>query len=186
MRIEPLVELLHSVPKAAVIVNRENLILEANASFESRFGQGQQHNVIDFLAEGRHQKKLHKVLFNGGPDWRGAEVTLKGRSGPSLYWCENHSLMIQKELYHFLEIQEMEQFRALEAAYLHRLRRVADDNLWILDNDASLLWVRMDNAEYEKFIDRPSLELIEPADHSLWRKMLIRPEQSPVKRWNAV
>lgn len=174
-----LVELLKNVPKAAAIVGPDRHILECNDRFAALAGRAKGDKAPDRLADGPHRARMEKLLSNPRPGWRGAEITLKLSGQHTLCWCESHSLINHDRLLHFLEILDLEQFRTLEAAYLHQLRRVVDDNLWILDDDGALIWMRANGPEFEKLRGRDSRELVLAGDRPLWDATLARGKSNP-------
>ena len=131
------------------------------------------------MADGPHLDKINKFLLGQKPGWRGIEIMLNLLNGPTLCWCETHSLIADRQLVHFLEIVNVDMFRRLEAAYLHQLRRVVDDNLWILDEEGRLIWVRADNQQFKNFLGYESRALIFEADRQLWDSVLIEAKAAP-------
>ena len=174
-----LIELLNSVPKAAALINQNHCILDCNSAFIAQIGEAKGQKIGNWLADDPHLDKINKLLPEQKPGWHGAEIMLNLPGGAALCWCETHSLITDKQLVHFLEIVNVEMFRKLEAAYLHQLRRVVDDNLWILDEDGRLIWVRADNQNFKNFLGRDSRALIFKADQQSWDTVLIEAKTSP-------
>lgn len=181
MNNSPLLALLRAVPRPAAIIDRRGAILDINASFRALCGPPRLPDAAAAYSDGAHSERLRRVLGLDRPGWRGAEITLLLHGKPRLCWCEVHSLTIEGQLLHFLELHDMEQLRALEAAYLNHIRRVADDNLWVLDENGVLLWVRAENEAYGRFIDRLAHEAILPDDWMIWNAAMAEAQAAPGK-----
>lgn len=121
MNNSPLLALLRAVPRPAAIIDRRGAILDINASFRALCGPPRLPDAAAAYSDGAHSERLRRVLGLDRPGWRGAEITLLLHGKPRLCWCEVHSLTIEGQLLHFLELHDMEQLRALEAAFPHRV-----------------------------------------------------------------
>ena len=134
-----LTDLILSLPRPAAMIRHDGSIGAHNAHFAA-LCDVRCRMILDALAPAPGLAGL----FLLAPGWRGAEVPFTDASGHDcLYWCEVYTVArAGGEIAHLLDMHDMGQYRALEAEYLHRIRRVADDNLWITADDTTLLWVR--------------------------------------------
>lgn len=173
-----LIELVKNVPKAAALVGPDEHILDCNSKLRALAGDLRQ-KAVGQLAEEPHLARLRKLFSLNKPGWRGDEITLNFSGKSALCWCEIHSLVIDGQLVHFLEIMDVERFHTLEAAYLHQLRRVMDDNLWVLDEAGDLVWVRTNNQVLQSFLGRDSAALILESDRQLWKRTLSLAQNNP-------
>lgn len=164
--------MLESLPKATAIVGVDRTILDFNSKFLAMVGDVRGCEAVERLASGLHQDKLARLFTSTGLGWRGGELTVNLVARPTLCWCETHSLEDDEALYHLFSILDVEKFHAMEANYLYQTRRVIDDNLWIIDEDGSLIWLQVKDPSYDYFFGRPSRELVAENERHLWDRAL--------------
>lgn len=175
-----LIELLHTLPKAAAIIEVDQQILECNAQFVELFGDGKGCNLVDFLtASGPHRDKLKNLISGTTPGFKGDEIVLRREPRPMLYWCEIHSTYSGGRLVHVFEVINVENFHVLEISYLQQLRRVSGDNLWVYSDDGTLIWFKIINEGYEKFLGRDGRYLVTEESWPQWDKAMAKARRTP-------
>lgn len=175
-----LLELMRNSPKATAVIELDYSVLDCNEPFIVMFGAIKGRNVLDLLARDPHRKKLAFLLGNTAPGWKGGEVNLElTGEGSKLCWVEVHSRTTSGRLVHFVEFINVENFHILELAYLHKLRRVQDDELWVLDSDGGVIWRKEAQSDDDIFISHNLIEFIHEDCQSGWRRILANAKKYP-------
>lgn len=171
--------LLNSLPRPGAIISTDLIIWELNDKFKAQIGDLKGKHAVDSLTTGRHKERFKSIFSGTQPGWKGAEVLINLADHPALCWCENHSFIADGHHRHFLEVVSVEKLQTLEATYLNKLRRVLDDNLFILDDEGMIIWHRSADQGYGNCISSLSAESILEEDRPKWNKALAAAKKKP-------
>ena len=166
MKAPSLAQLVYAMPRPAALIAENHSISAANAPFEELFGSLQEVVILDILG---HHGEGRTLIEQVKPGWAGMELPIQTLSGQGLYWCETYTLYEKKNLVHILSMHSMDQLRTLEAMYLHAIRKVEDDNLWIVDEGGTLLWARTDSEHLKSYLGRKAHELVLTEDRRIFQ-----------------
>lgn len=164
--------LLDILPRPAAIIRQDYTISTHNRHFaevcDIRYG-----TILDALSPAPGVTRLLSTTETG---YQGLEVALHGK----VFWCETYSVKILGKITHLLTMTDATQQRAFEASHLEMvIRKVNDDNLWIMGEDLQLLYVRADAAALNSYIGRPTAELVAPADRPAWERCIRAARDAP-------
>lgn len=178
-RNDPLTSLMRTLPRAAALVDGAGAITGCNEPFTELFGRDQVKRDVTRLAPPNQQQAMHALLAMQ-PGWRGAELPLNTTEGPGLFWTEVYTLHnCSGDLVRLISLHDVGMMRTMEAAYLHKIRKVADDNLWILDSSTTLLWARTSSPELDAAIGCRAHELVLTEDRAIWDKCIRKARNRP-------
>lgn len=177
--LETLVKVL---PRPAALIDKDYNLLLANQAFDSVFDKlfGSIINASGITTD------IINLFGLTSPGWRSTEISLTKGNEHKIYWCEVYTLSIPDTYLHLLHMHDMTQVRTLEDAYLHAIKKMPDDNLWICASDTTLLFVPTNSKRLKTFIGKQAKELILIEDWAIWNQAITQAKTKPSNIINVV
>ena len=171
--------LLNIIPRPVAIIRHDYTVSLHNRHFaELCTAEACRSTIFDAL---NHAPGLARLFVATDTRYTGLEIALCDHQGNDcVYWCEAYTLRLGGKILRGLVMADMTQQRAFEAAHLEMIiRKVSDDNLWIVGDDLTLLYVRADIAALHDHMGLPAVELVAPADRPAWERCMLAAKNAP-------